>query len=124
GNMLYVSGHGPVKVSDATPVTGRCGQELTLEQGREAARAVGLNILATVRDQLGSLDRVKRLVKTLGLGNSTADFARPAQVINGCAEPMAEVVGEDAVVGARSVIGTNVLPGNRPVEIDVIFEVE
>jgi enamine deaminase RidA (YjgF/YER057c/UK114 family) len=124
GNMLYVSGHGPVKVSDATPVAGRCGQELTLEQGREAARAVGLNILATVRDQLGSLDRVRRLVKTLGLVNSTADFTQHPQVINGYSELMAEVFGEEAGVGARSAIGTNVLPGNIPVEIEAIFEVE
>jgi len=124
GNLLYLSGHGPAKISDKTPLSGRCGQDLTLEQGREAARAVGLNMLATLRDQLGSLDKVKRLVKTLGLVNSTADFLDHPKVINGYSELMAEVFGEEAGVGARSAIGTNALPGNIPVEIEAIFEVE
>src|SRR5204862_7946750 len=69
GNLVYLSGHGPVKVTPETPVTGRCGQDLNLEQGKLSARSVGLNLLATLRDQLGSLDKVKRLVKTLGLVN-------------------------------------------------------
>ncbi|MFQ3591910.1 MAG: RidA family protein [Gemmataceae bacterium] len=124
GNLLYLSGHGPAKINDSTPVTGRCGQDLTLEQGRQAARAVGLNILATLRDQLGSLDKVKRLVKTLALVNSTADFFDHPKVINGYSELMAEVFGEEAGVGARSAIGTNALPGNIAVEIEAIFEVE
>jgi len=124
GNLLYLSGHGPAKINDKTPLSGRCGQDLTLEQGREAARAVGLNMLATLRDQLGSLDKVKRLVKTLGLVNSTADFLDHPKVINGYSELMAEVFGEEAGVGARSAIGTNALPGNIPVEIEAIFEVE
>jgi enamine deaminase RidA (YjgF/YER057c/UK114 family) len=124
GNLMYLSGHGPAKISDKTPLSGRCGQDLTLEQGREAARAVGLNMLATLRDQLGSLDKVKRLVKTLGLVNSTADFLDHPKVINGYSELMAEVFGEEAGVGARSAIGTNALPGNIPVEIEAIFEVE
>jgi enamine deaminase RidA (YjgF/YER057c/UK114 family) len=124
GNLLYLSGHGPAKISDTTPVTGRCGQDLNLEQGREAARAVGLNMLATLRDQLGSLDKVKRLIKTLALVNSTADFFDHPKVINGYSELMAEVFGEEAGVGARSAIGTNALPGNISVEIEAIFEVE
>jgi enamine deaminase RidA (YjgF/YER057c/UK114 family) len=124
GNMLYVSGHGPVKVSDSTPITGRCGQDLTMEQGKESARSVGLNILATVRDQLGSLDKVKRLVKTLAMVNSTPDFTQHPAVINGYSELMAEVFGEDAGVGARSAVGHPVLPGNIAVEIEAIFEVE
>jgi enamine deaminase RidA (YjgF/YER057c/UK114 family) len=124
GNVLYVSGHGPVKVSATTPVTGRCGQDLTLEQGKESARSVGLNILATVRDQLGSLDKVVRLVKTLGMVNSTSDFYDHPKVINGYSELMAEVFGEDAGVGARSAVGFPVLPGNIAVEIEAIFEVE
>ena len=97
--------------------------QLTTEQGKECARAVGLNILATVRDQLGSLDRVKRLVKTLGMVNSTADFKDHPQVINGFSELMAEVFGEDAGVGARSAVGMGSLPGNIPVEVECIFEV-
>src|SRR5262245_8321323 len=122
GNMIYLSGHGPVKASDTTPLTGRCGQDLNLEQGRECARSVGLNMLATLRDQLGSLDKVKRLVKTLGLVNSTDDFFDHPRVINGYSELMADVFGEDNGVGARSAIGTNALPGNIPVEIEAIFE--
>jgi enamine deaminase RidA (YjgF/YER057c/UK114 family) len=124
GNVLYVSGHGPAKVSDSTPLTGKCGQDMTVEQGKECARAVGLNILATVRDQLGSLDKVKRLVKTLGMVNSTPDFLQHPQVINGYSELMAAVFGEDAGVGARSAVGMGALPGNIGVEIEAIFEVE
>ena len=124
GNLVYLSGHGPVKVTPDTPVTGRCGQDLTLEQGKLSARSVGLNLLATLRDQLGSLDKVKRLVKTLGLVNSTNDFLDHPKVINGYSELRADVFGEDAGVGARSAIGTNALPGNIAVEIEAIFEVE
>ncbi|MFO0845474.1 MAG: RidA family protein [Gemmataceae bacterium] len=124
GNMLYVSGHGPSKLTDKTPMTGVCGKDLTMEQGKECARAVGVNILATVRDQLGSLDKVKRLVKTLGMVSSTPEFTQHPAVINGYSELMAEVFGEDAGVGARSAVGMVALPGNLPVEIEAIFEVE
>jgi len=123
GNMLYVSGHGPVKLNDKSPVAGRVGAELTLEQGKEAARLVGLNILATVRNTLGSLDKVKRLVKTLGMVNAAADFKEHPQVINGFSEFMAQVFGEDAGVGTRSAVGMGTLPGNIPVEIECMFEV-
>jgi enamine deaminase RidA (YjgF/YER057c/UK114 family) len=124
GNTLYVSGHGPARISDKTPMAGKVGAELTTEQGKECARAVGLNVLATVRATLGSLDKVKRLAKTLGLVNCTADFKEQPQVINGFSELMAEIFGEDAGVGARSAVGTNALPINIPVEIECIFEVE
>jgi enamine deaminase RidA (YjgF/YER057c/UK114 family) len=124
GNMLYVSGHGPVRITPSTPVTGRCGTDLTVEQGKECAHAVGLNILATVRDQLGSLDRVKRLVKTLGMVNSTPEFTQHPAVINGFSDLMAEVFGEEAGVGARSAVGMGALPNNIGVEIEAIFEVE
>jgi enamine deaminase RidA (YjgF/YER057c/UK114 family) len=123
GNVLYVSGHGPAKVDGKSPVVGRVGSDLTLEQGKEAARLVGLAILSTVRNTLGSLDRVRRLVKTLGMVNATPDFADQPQVINGFSELMAEVFGEDAGVGARSAVGMGSLPGNIPVEIECIFEV-
>jgi enamine deaminase RidA (YjgF/YER057c/UK114 family) len=122
GNVLYVSGHGPSRITEKTPLTGKVGGELTAEQGKETARAVGLNILATVRATLGSLDKVKRLVKTLGLVNCTAEFKDQPLVINGFSELMAEVFGEDAGVGARSAVGTNALPNNIPVEIECIFE--
>jgi enamine deaminase RidA (YjgF/YER057c/UK114 family) len=123
GNVLYVSGHGPAKLTDKTPVVGRVGSDLTTEQGKESARAVGLNILSTVKATLGSLDKVKRLVKTLGMVNCTADFKDQPQVINGFSELMAEVFGEDAGVGARSAVGMGSLPSNIPVEIECIFEV-
>ncbi len=123
GNMLYVSGHGPAKITDKTPVVGKVGSDLTLEQGKESARAVGLNILSTVRSSLGSLDKVKRLVKTLGMVNCPADYKDQPQVINGFSELMAEVFGDDAGVGARSAVGMGSLPGNIAVEIECIFEV-
>jgi enamine deaminase RidA (YjgF/YER057c/UK114 family) len=123
GNVLYVSGHGPLK-EDKTLITGKVGKDLNLEQGKAAARQVGLAILSTLRDNLGSLDKVKRLIKTLGLVNCTDDFKDQPQVINGYSELMADVFGEDAGVGARSAVGTNALPGNISVEIEAIFEVE
>ena len=124
GNILYVSGHGPAKLTDKTSMAGKVGSDLTTEQGKEAARAVGLNVLSTVRQTLGSLDKVKRLVKTLGLVNCAADFKEQPQVVNGFSELMAEVFGEENGVGARSAVGTNALPNNIPVEIECIFEVE
>ena len=122
GNMLYVSGHGPAKLSDKTPLAGRVGADLTTEQGKDSARAVGVNVLATVRATLGSLDKVKRLVKTLGMVNCTPDYKDQPQVINGFSELMAEVFGEDAGVGARSAVGMGSLPSNIPVEIECIFD--
>jgi enamine deaminase RidA (YjgF/YER057c/UK114 family) len=124
GNLLYLSGHGPARLTDKTPMAGRVGADLTLEQGKESARAVGVNILSTVRHTLGSLNKVKRLVKTLGMVNCTADFKDQPQVINGFSELMAEVFGDDAGVGARSAVGVGSLPVNIPVEIECIFEVE
>jgi enamine deaminase RidA (YjgF/YER057c/UK114 family) len=122
GNMLYVSGHGPLK-ADGTTIEGRLGAPLTTEQGKEAARVVGLAILSTVRNTLGSLDKVKRLIKTLGMVNSTPEFKQHPHVINGFSELMAEVFGEDNGVGARSAVGMGSLPGNIPVEVECIFEV-
>ena len=124
GSLLYVSGHGPAKIGDVKPRLGKVGSTLDLEQGKESARLVGINILATVRNTLGSLDRVKRLVKTLGMVNAEANFLDHPQVINGFSELMAQVFGDDAGVGARSAIGMGSLPGDIPVEIECIFEVE
>lgn len=122
GNMLYVSGHGPLKV-DGKMITGRVGADMTMEQGKEAAKVVGLAILATVRNTIGSLDKVKRLIKTLGMVNAAPDFKDHPQVINGFSELMAEVFGDDAGVGARSAVGMGSLPGNIAVEVECIFEV-
>lgn len=122
GNVLYVSGHGPLKV-DGKMISGKVGADLTVEQGKEAARVVGLAILATVRNTLGSLDKVKRLVKTLGMVYATPEFKDHPVVINGFSELMAEVFGDDVGVGARSAVGMGSLPGNIPVEVECIFEV-
>ena len=123
GNLLYVSGHGPLKV-DGKMITGRVGDDLSLEQGKEAARTVGLAILSTVRNTLGTLDKVKRLIKTLGMVNCPADYKDQPVVINGFSELMAEVFGDDAGVGARSAVGMGSLPSNIAVEIECIFELE
>jgi len=123
GNMLYVSGHGPAKIGDKIPQLGKVGAKLNLEEGKESARLVGLNILATVRNTLGSLDKVKRIIKTLGMVNATPDFLDHPVVINGFSELMAQVFGEDNGVGTRSAIGMGSLPGDIPVEIECIFEV-
>lgn len=123
GNLAYASGHGPVQL-DGTLMTGRVGDNLDLEAGKQSARQVGLTLLATVRAQLGSLDRVKRVVKLLGMVNCTPDFPDHPKVINGCSELFAEVWGEENGVGARSAVGMGSLPGNIPTEIEVIFEIE
>jgi enamine deaminase RidA (YjgF/YER057c/UK114 family) len=123
GNLVYVSGHGPLK-PDGTLILGCVGKDLTLDQGKDAARQTGLAILATLRGHLGSLDKVKRLVKTFGMVNCTADFKDQPKVVNGFSELMKDVFGEDAGVGARSAVGHNALPGGMAVEVEAIFEVE
>jgi enamine deaminase RidA (YjgF/YER057c/UK114 family) len=121
GNLAYVSGHGPLK-PDKTLITGRVGTDLDLAGGKNAARQVGLAILATLRSELGSLDRVKRLIKILGMVNSTPEFRDHPAVINGCSELFAEVFGNENGIGARSAVGMGSLPGNIAVEIEAIFE--
>ncbi len=119
--LAYVSGHGPLR-PDKTLITGRVGADLDLEGGKAAARQVGLAILATLRSQFGSLDRLKRVVKVLGMVNCTPDFADHPKVINGCSELFAEVFGPENGIGARSAVGMGSLPGNIAVEIEAIFE--
>jgi enamine deaminase RidA (YjgF/YER057c/UK114 family) len=121
GNIAYVSGHGPLK-PDKSLILGRVGADLDLAAGKLAARQVGLAILATLRAELGSLDRVKRLIKVLGMVNSTPDFRDHPAVINGCSELFADVWGRDHGIGARSAVGMGSLPGNIAVEIEAIFE--
>jgi enamine deaminase RidA (YjgF/YER057c/UK114 family) len=123
GNLAYLSGHGPLK-ADKSLITGRVGADLDAEAGKAAARQTGLAILASLRSALGSLDRVKRIVKTLGLVNCTPDFHQQPAVINGFSELMADVFGADAGVGARSAVGAISLPGNMAVEVEAIFEIE
>ncbi len=121
GNMIYVSGHGPLR-HDGTQIQGRVGDDLTEAQGNEAARVVGLCILSTVRNYLGSLDRVERLVKALGMVNAAPDFRHHPKVINGFSDLMVEVFGENGR-GARSAVGMGSLPFNIAVEVEVIFQV-
>src|SRR5690242_15228707 len=123
GNMAYVSGHGPLR-ADGTLITGRVGADLDLAAGKAAARQTGLAILASLRAALGSLDRVQRLIKVLGMVNATADFADHPKVINGCSELFADLFGTDSGVGARSAVGMGSLPGNIAVEIEAIFELK
>jgi enamine deaminase RidA (YjgF/YER057c/UK114 family) len=122
GDLLYVSGHGPLR-PDKTLITGKVGVELDVAQGQAAARQTGLAILATVRSQLGSLDKVTRLIKVLGMVNSTLEFTDHPKVINGFSDLMVEVFGEPGK-GARSAVGMGSLPGNISVEIEAIFQVK
>jgi enamine deaminase RidA (YjgF/YER057c/UK114 family) len=122
GETLYVSGHGPGS-RDGRPIVGKLGADMNVRQGQEAARLVGLQVLSVVRAELGSLDRVVRLVKVLGMVNCTADFTAQPQVINGFSDLMVEVFGERAGKGARSAVGMVSLPGGIPVEVEAIFHV-
>jgi len=121
GNMAYVSGHGPL-CNDGSMLTGRVGSEVDEQAGYQAARQTGLAILATLKANLGSLDRVKRVIKTLGMVNCTADFGNQPAVINGFSDLMAEVFGAENGVGARSAVGMGSLPGNITTEVEVIVE--
>jgi enamine deaminase RidA (YjgF/YER057c/UK114 family) len=122
GDMLYVSGTGPAR-SDGVPWIGRLGQDADVDQGRAAARSVGLHVLAVVKAELGSLDKVVRVVKTLGMVNATPEFKQHPQVINGFSDLMVEVFGPQYGKGARSAVGMASLPSGIPVEVEVIFQV-
>ena len=122
GGYAYVSGHGPLR-PDGTMMKGRVGDEVDQQTGYDAARQTGLAILSTLRASLGSLDRVQRLVKMLGMVNAAANFTEHPLVINGCSELFAEVFGEDRGIGARSAVGMGSLPENISVEIEAIFEI-
>lgn len=121
GKHVYVSGHGPVQ-DDKSLIIGRIGEELDIEQGKLAARQVGLTILSTLVANLGSLDKIKRVIKVLGMVNATSDFGRHPYVINGCSELFAKIWGEDNGIGVRSAVGMGSLPDNIPVEIEALFE--
>src|SRR3982750_1443917 len=118
--MAYVSGHGPLK-PDRSLMTGRVGADLNLDEGKAAARQVGLAIIATLQAQ-GLIPRIRRLVKVLGMVNSAPEFRDHPAVINGCSELFAEIWGEENGIGARSAVGMGSLPGNIAVEIEAIFE--
>jgi enamine deaminase RidA (YjgF/YER057c/UK114 family) len=121
GKYLYVSGHGTVK-NDGSLIRGRVGADLSLEEGKKAALQVGLAILSTIKKNLGSLDRVKRVIKVLGMVNCTHDFEKHPYVINGCSELFSKVWGTENGIGVRSAVGMGSLPDNIPVEIEALFE--
>lgn len=121
--LAYLSGHGPVS-ADGTAICGRLGDDLDVEAGYEAARRTGLAVLATLRGLYGSLDRVRRLVKTTGFVQATPDFTQHPAVINGFSELMRDVFGPDSGIAARSALGVASLPAGWAVEIETIFELE
>lgn len=123
GDLLFVSGHTPV-AADGKSVVGRLGKDMDVKQGQEAARLVALRVLSVVRSELGSLDRVVRLVKVLGMVNCTPEFTQTPQVINGFSELLAQVFGDAAGKAARSAVGMASLPGGVPVEVEAIFQVK
>jgi len=123
GNLLYLSGHGPSRVDGVPAARGKVGRDLSVEEAYKVAREVGINLLGTARSLLGSLDKVKRVVKVLGMVNSAEGFGDQPKVINGFSDLMVEVFGENGR-HARSAVGMAELPSSIPVEIEMILEVE
>lgn len=121
GNYLYLSGHGPVR-DDKSLIIGRIGDTLSPEDGKLAAQQVGLTMLSTIKTNLGSLNKVKRVIKVLGMVNCTQDFEKHPFIINGCSELFAAVWGEENGIGVRSAVGMGTLPDNIPVEVEALFE--
>ena len=118
--FLYVSGQGPVR-SDGTLITGKLGADLNTEEGKLAARQVGLTMLSTIKTYFGELNKIKRIIKVLGMVNCTPDFEQQPAVINGFSQLMADVFGEENGIGVRSAVGM-ILPSNITVEIEAVFE--
>jgi len=123
GNLLFLSGHGPGRVDGLPSARGKVGRDLSIEDGYKVAREVGINLLGTAKALLGSLDKVKRVVKVLGMVNSAEGFGDQPKVINGFSDLMVEVFGENGR-HARSAVGMAELPSGIPVEIEMILEVE
>ena len=120
GNLAYVSGHGPY-MDGGSLIIGRLGADLDVDKGKAAARQTGLAILATLRQALGSLDKVDRVIKVMGMVNCTPEFQKHPLVINGCSELFADIWGQENGIGARSAVGMNSLPNCIAVEIEAIF---
>ena len=121
GRHIYVSGHLPVN-SDGTLMRGKIGQDMDQEAGKLAARQASLTILSTLISNLGSLNRIKRVIKVFGMVNATTDFEKQPYVINGCSELFVDVFGVENGIGVRSAVGVGSLPENVPVEIEAMFE--
>jgi len=119
--FLYLSGHGPVQ-NDGTLIIGRVGKDMDADAGKNAARQVGLTMLASIQAALGSFNKIKRVVKVFGMVNCTADFERHPYVINGFSELMADIWGAENGIGVRSAVGMGSLPDNIPVEVEAVFE--
>lgn len=122
GNQLFVSGQGPVQ-NNSELIKGKVGKDLTLEEGQLAARQVALTMLSTIKAQIGDLDKIKRLIKTLGMVNCYPEFEQHPQTINGFSQLFVDVMGDENGKGARSAVGMS-LPGNIAVEVECIFEIE
>ena len=122
GNLLYLSGVGPAAPAEGPAHLGKLGADLTIEQGYEAARLTGINLIARLKSELGDLGRLNRVVKLLSMVNSAPDFDQQPAVANGCSDLLVEVFG-DKGRHARSAVGMAGLPGNIPVEIEMIVEV-
>lgn len=123
GKYLYLSGHGPVQ-DDKSLIIGRIGSDMDADAGKLAARQVGLTMLSTIKTNLGSLNKVKRVIKVLGMVNCTPEFEKHPFIINGASELFAQVWGEENGVGVRSAVGFGSLPDNIPVEIEALFELD
>ncbi len=121
GRHIYISGHLPVN-TDGTLCKGKIGKDIDQEKGKLAARQVGLTILATLISNLGSLNRIKRVIKVFGMVNATTDFEKQPYIINGCSELFVEIFGREHGIGVRSALGVGSLPENVSVEIEAIFE--
>lgn len=123
GNFIYVSGHGTFK-SDGSLIIGRIGEDMDIAAGKLAAQQVGLAILATLKANLGSLNKIGRVIKVLGMVNCIPSFTQHPYVINGCSELFAKVWGEANGIGVRSAVGMGSLPDGIPVEIEAMFELK
>lgn len=122
GNKVYVSGHVSIN-TDGSFIAGKVGKDLNEEQGKVAARQAGLAILTSLKDYFGTLDKIKRVIRLLGMVNSVADYEKHPIIINGCSELYAQLWGEENGIGVRSAVGMGSLPGNVAVEIEAIFEI-
>ena len=123
GKYLYLSGHGTVQ-NDGTLIIGRVGDALDMDEAKLAAQQVGLAMLATIKKNIGSFDKIKRVIKVLGMVNCVPEFEKHPFIINGCSELFAEVWGPENGIGVRSAVGFGSLPDNIPVEIEALFELE